>query len=40
MSDDSVSWMHKPPPPAKPRPGEPLFTLTRDGHDIDRAEAR
>ncbi len=35
MTDDSLLWTHKPSPPAKPRPGEPLFTLTRDGHRLD-----
>ncbi len=27
--DDSMLWNHRPPPPAKPKPGEPLFEFIR-----------
>jgi hypothetical protein len=33
VSDDSLLWTYKP-PPAKARPGEPLFTLIRDEQRI------
>jgi len=29
MADDELLWTYHPPRPAKPRPGEPVFTLTK-----------
>ena len=31
MSDDSLLWTHRPAPRCRPRPGEPLWSVRRDG---------
>jgi hypothetical protein len=31
MSDDALLWTHKPAPRCRPRPGEPLWSLRREG---------
>ena len=35
MSDDSLLWNAPRPPPRKPRKGEPLFAMTKEGHRIN-----
>jgi hypothetical protein len=39
MSNDALLWTALPPPPCKPRPGEPLWSLRKDGVTWD-AELR
>ena len=31
MSDDSLLWTHKPAPRCRPRPGEPLWSVRKEG---------